>query len=45
MRSRGHDEDRRRSCEAEFDYHLVKPVDTQTLLKRLAKAASVRGDG
>ena len=32
----GQDEDRRRAREAGFDLHLVKPVDPQTLLDRLA---------
>jgi PAS domain S-box-containing protein len=32
----GQDEDRRRSHDAGFDYHLVKPVDPQALLKLLA---------
>ena len=32
----GQDEDRRRSREAGFDLHLVKPVDPQVLLDRLA---------
>jgi CheY-like chemotaxis protein len=32
----GRDEDRRRAREAGFDLHLVKPVDPQVLLKRLA---------
>jgi CheY-like chemotaxis protein/two-component sensor histidine kinase len=32
----GQDEDRRRSHEAGFDHHLVKPVDPQALMKLLA---------
>ena len=32
----GRDEDRRRAREAGFDLHLVKPVDPQVLLRRLA---------
>jgi len=31
----GQDEDRRRSREAGFDHHLVKPVDTDTLMRLL----------
>jgi CheY-like chemotaxis protein len=32
----GQEEDRRRSAEAGFDYHLVKPVDHPQLLELLA---------
>jgi PAS domain S-box-containing protein len=32
----GHEDDRRRSREAGFDYHMVKPVDPQDLMKLLA---------
>ena len=32
----GQDEDRRKSHEAGFDHHMVKPVDPQALLKMLA---------
>jgi CheY-like chemotaxis protein len=32
----GHDEDRRRSLEAGFDAHMVKPVDLAALTKLLA---------
>jgi CheY-like chemotaxis protein len=32
----GQDEDRRRSREAGFDHHLVKPVDPQALMKMIA---------
>ena len=39
----GQDEDRRRSEEAGFDAHLVKPVDHQALMRLLvAPAATVR---
>jgi CheY-like chemotaxis protein len=31
----GQDEDRRRSREAGFDHHLVKPVDTDTMMRLL----------
>ncbi len=33
----GQEEDRRRSREAGFDYHLVKPVDFEQVRKLLAK--------
>ncbi len=33
----GQDEDRRRSREAGFDHHMVKPVDPQVLMKLLAE--------
>jgi CheY-like chemotaxis protein len=36
MTGYGQDEDRRRSREAGFDHHLVKPVDPQTLRDLLA---------
>jgi len=32
----GQDEDRRRSHEAGFDHHMVKPVDPKVLMKMLA---------
>ncbi|WP_435022346.1 response regulator [Tundrisphaera sp. TA3] len=35
----GQDEDRRRSREAGFDYHLTKPVDHDALLQLLANGA------
>ena len=31
----GQEEDRRRSQEAGFDHHLVKPVDTDTMMRLL----------
>lgn len=31
----GQDEDRLRAHEAGFDYHMVKPVDPQTLVRAL----------
>lgn len=37
----GQEEDRRRSSEAGFDHHLVKPVDPTALLKLLAGAGVV----
>jgi CheY-like chemotaxis protein len=36
----GQDEDRRRSAEAGFDYHLVKPVDHTQLLELLASESA-----
>ncbi|MEP7274613.1 MAG: response regulator [Acidobacteriota bacterium] len=38
----GRDSDRRRSEEAEFDHHLVKPVDPQALQDLLTRLASQR---
>ena len=38
----GQDEDRRRSREAGFDDHLVKPVDPQALMTLLAEVADTR---
>ena len=38
----GQDEDRRRSNEAGFDHHLVKPVDPQALLSLIATLDSAR---
>ncbi len=35
----GQDEDRRRSHEAGFDHHLVKPVDPQALMRMLTQLA------
>ena len=35
----GQDEDRRRTSEAGFDYHLVKPVESGQLVKVLAEVA------
>jgi CheY-like chemotaxis protein len=37
----GQDDDRRRSVEAGFDAHLVKPVDLAALTKLLAEWAAV----
>jgi CheY-like chemotaxis protein len=36
----GRDEDRRRSKEAGFDYHLIKPLDHDALLSVLSAAAT-----
>jgi CheY-like chemotaxis protein len=33
----GQEEDRRRSHEAGFDHHMVKPVDPQALMRLLAE--------
>jgi PAS domain S-box-containing protein len=38
----GQDEDRRRSHDAGFDHHLVKPVDPQALMKLLAELNVVK---
>jgi CheY-like chemotaxis protein len=38
----GQDEDRRRSHDAGFDYHMVKPVDPNALMRLLA---SLNNDG
>lgn len=37
----GQDEDRRRSLEAGFDYHMVKPVNFVELEKKLSELGSV----
>jgi CheY-like chemotaxis protein len=37
----GQEEDRRRSHEAGFDKHLVKPVDPHALLRLLAELRTV----
>jgi len=39
---RGQDEDRRRSREAGFDHHMVKPVEPQSLMKPLAELNAVK---
>ena len=39
----GQDEDRRRSKEAGFDYHLIKPLDHDALLALLAEDGNGRG--
>ena len=36
----GRDEDRRRSKEAGFDYHLIKPLDHDALLSVLSTAGT-----
>ena len=41
----GQAEDRRRSHEAGFDHHMVKPVDPQTLMKMLAGLQEVKQVG
>jgi DNA-binding response OmpR family regulator len=44
----GQDDDRRKSREAGFDNHMVKPLDYNTLLKLLAEpsaAARMSGSG
>lgn len=38
----GQDNDRRKTQEAGFDYHMVKPVDPQTLMKLLAGLNAVK---
>ena len=38
----GQDEDRRRSREAGFDHHLVKPVDPQELISLLSALRPLR---
>jgi CheY-like chemotaxis protein len=38
----GQDEDRQRTHEAGFDYHMVKPVDPATLMKMLAELQQVK---
>ncbi len=42
MTGYGQDEDRRRSQEAGFDYHLTKPVDPDVLQDFVARPSSVR---
>ena len=39
----GQEEDRRRSREAGFDHHMVKPVDHNALLRLLAQSATAAG--
>jgi CheY-like chemotaxis protein len=39
----GQDEDRRRSHDAGFDHHMVKPVDPDNLLKLLAGLQASKG--
>lgn len=41
----GQDEDRRRSAEAGFDTHLVKPIDYATLLQAMKQAMASRSQG
>ncbi len=38
----GQDDDRRKSEDAGFDHHLIKPVDPQSLMKLLAELESVK---
>jgi CheY-like chemotaxis protein len=38
----GQEEDRRRSQEAGFDHHIVKPMDPQALMKLLASLQVIR---
>jgi CheY-like chemotaxis protein len=38
----GQDEDRRRTHEAGFDHHMVKPVDPAALIKMLAELQQAR---
>jgi CheY-like chemotaxis protein len=38
----GQDEDKRKSEEAGFDRHLVKPVDPQSLMKLLTEFHAIR---
>ena len=38
----GQDDDRRKSQEAGFDHHMVKPVDPQALMKLLAGLNTVK---
>ncbi|MBA4106142.1 MAG: hypothetical protein C0485_10310 [Pirellula sp.] len=40
----GQEEDRRRSAEAGFDYHLVKPISVSTLVQIFDSVASARND-
>ena len=40
----GQDEDRRRSHEAGFDHHMVKPVDPQALMRMIAAVHAGRAD-
>jgi CheY-like chemotaxis protein len=39
----GQEEDRRRTAEAGFDHHLVKPIDPEMLRTLLASVAPERG--
>lgn len=40
----GQDEDRQRTHDAGFDYHLVKPVDPTALVTMLANFRAVKRD-
>jgi PAS domain S-box-containing protein len=40
----GQDEERRKSVDAGFDYHMVKPVEPDALMKLLASLAAKSGD-
>jgi len=42
LTGRGHDEDKRRSLEAGFDGHLVKPIDPDAILRLVRSVRSAR---
>jgi CheY-like chemotaxis protein len=41
----GHEDDRRRSLDAGFDEHLVKPIRKETLAQLIDRAATTRSAG